>query len=65
MPGYAPPVTLETARDRRIVRIAGAGAGIDHDIDGRQLMLVLAKGFSDQSLEAIAFDRAADDPCGD
>ena len=55
---------LETARDRCVVRIARAGARVDDEIDGRQFMLMLAKRFPDQTLDAIAAYRVANDAGG-
>ena len=55
---------LETARDRCVVRIARAGARVDDEIDGRQFMLMLAKRFPDQTLDAIAADRIPNDAGG-
>lgn len=55
---------LETADDRRVVRVARAGARIDDDIHGRQFMLMLAKRFAHQALDTVAPYRSADDAGG-
>lgn len=57
-------MTLEAARDRRVVGIAGAGARIDDDVDGGQFMLVVSKRFANQPLQAITSNGAADDSGG-
>lgn len=54
-------MALETAHDRRIVGIARACTGVDDDVDGGQLMIVVAKRFPNQSLQAIPTDRITDD----
>ena len=54
-------MTLETAHDRCVVGITGARAGVDDDVDGRQLMLVMSKRFANQALQVIALDRTTDD----
>jgi hypothetical protein len=52
---------FEAARDRGIVRVARTGTCIDDDVDGGQLMLMQAKRFSDQTLDAIATYGSTDD----
>jgi len=56
---------LEAAHERRVVRVACAGAGIDHDVDRRQLMLMETKRFTDDALDAIAAYGVADHTSGD
>jgi hypothetical protein len=56
---------LETARDRCIVRVARTGARIDDEIHCGQFMLMLAKRFPDQTLDAIAAHRIPHDAGGD
>jgi hypothetical protein len=58
-------MSLETARDGGVVRIARTGARIDDEIHCGQLMLVLAKRFPDQALDAIAAHRIPHDAGGD
>ena len=55
---------LEAARDRCVVRIARAGARIDDEIHCGQFMLMLAKRFPDQTLDAIAAHRIPNDAGG-
>ena len=55
---------FEATHDRRVVGISSAGASIDDDVDGGQLMLVVSKRFANQSLEVIASDSTADDAGG-
>ena len=45
---------FKTTCDGWIICITSARARIDDDIDGRQLMLVKPKRFSDQAFDAIA-----------
>ena len=52
---------LETAHDRGVVGVACACAGVDDDVDGGQIMLVLSKRFANQALQVIASDRITDD----
>jgi hypothetical protein len=52
---------FETAYDARIVGITSTGAGIDDDVDGGQLMVVMSKRFANQSLQLVASNGAADD----
>jgi hypothetical protein len=56
---------LETANDRGIVRVAGAGPCVDDEIHRGQLVLILAEGLAYQALDAIAPDCTADDAGGD
>ena len=56
---------LETARDRRIVRVARGGARVDYEIHCGQLMLMLAKRFPDQAFDAIAAHRIPHHAGGD
>jgi hypothetical protein len=56
---------FEAARDRCVVRIARAGARIDDEIHCGQLMLMLAKRFPDETLDAIATHRIPHDAGGD
>ncbi|HEY7641162.1 MAG TPA: hypothetical protein VH814_15655 [Steroidobacteraceae bacterium] len=56
---------LETARDRCVVRISRARARVDYEIHCGQLMLMLAKRFPDQALDAIAAHRISHDAGGD
>ena len=58
---HRPPVTLETAGDRCIVGVARARSGVDDDVDGRQLMMMVSKRFANQALQVIATDRTTDD----
>jgi len=62
---YRSPVPLEAARDRCVVGAARAGARIDDQIHCGQLMLMLAKRFPDEPLDAIAADCIPDDAGGD
>ena len=55
---------FETANDGRVVCVARAAACVDDDIDGWQFMLVLAKRFADEALDAITPYRSADDAGG-
>lgn len=57
-------MAFEAAHDRRVVGVAGAGACIDDDVDGGQLMLMMAKRFANQSLQVIASNGTADDAGG-
>src|ERR1044071_2856312 len=52
-------MTFQAAQDAGVVGITSTGAGIDHDVDVGQLMLMLAKGFSDQAFDPIAPNSAA------
>ena len=56
---------LEAVRDRCVVGVARAGARVDDEIDCGQFMLVLAKRFPDETLDAIAADRIPHDAGGD
>ena len=56
---------LEAACDGCVVRIARAGARVDYEIHCGQLMLVLAKRFPDEALDAIATYRIPHDAGGD
>ena len=56
---------FEAVRDRCVVRIARAGARIDDEIHCGQFMLMLAKRFPDETLDAIAADRIPNDAGGD
>ena len=56
---------LEAACDGCVVRIARAGARVDYEIHCGQLMLVLAKRFPDETLDAIATYRIPHDAGGD
>jgi hypothetical protein len=58
-------VLFEAACDRCVVRIARTGARIDDEIHCGQIMLMLAKRFTDQTLDAIATHRIANDAGGD
>jgi len=58
-------VPLEAARDRCIVRVARGCARVDYEIHCRQLMLMLAKRFTDETLDAIAAHRIPHDAGGD
>jgi hypothetical protein len=58
---HGAPMLLEAAHDRRVVRIASTGAGVDDDVDGRQLMAMVSKRFANQPLQVIAPDRTTDD----
>lgn len=57
-------MTLEAAANAGVVSFTDTRARIDDDIDIRQLMLMLAEGFSDQSLDSIALDCTANDAGG-
>jgi hypothetical protein len=52
---------FEAAHDCRVVGIASTRAGIDDDVDGGQLMVMVSKRFANQSLQVIASDRISDD----
>jgi hypothetical protein len=56
---------FEAARDCCVVRIACAGARIDDEIHCGQFMLMLAKRFTDQTLDAITTHRIPNDAGGD
>ena len=56
---------FEAAHDRCVVRIARAGARIDDEIHRGQFMLMLAKRFPDQALDAITTHRIPHDAGGD
>ena len=56
---------LEAARDRCVVRVARSRARVDYEIHCGQLMLMLAKRFPDEPLDAIAADCISDDAGGD
>lgn len=58
-------MALEAACDRGVVGIARTGARVDDEIDGGQFMLMLAKRLANQTLDAIATHRIADDAGGD
>ena len=55
---------FEAARDRCVVRIARTGARIDDEIHCGQFMLMLAKRFTDQALDAITTHRIPNDAGG-
>lgn len=57
-------MTLETARECGVVRIARSRACIDDEIHSRQLMLMVAKRLADQALDVIAPDRITDNASG-
>ena len=56
---------LEAARDRCVVRVARSRARVDYEIHCGQLMLMLAKRFPDETLDAIAAHRIPHDAGGD
>jgi hypothetical protein len=56
---------FETADDGGIVRVAGAAARIDDDVDRGKVMLMQPERFPDEALDSIAADRASDDSGGD
>jgi len=56
---------FEATCDRRVVRIACAGARIDDEIHRWQLMLMLAKRFPNETFDAIATHGIPDDAGGD
>ena len=58
---HRPPMPFETACDRCVVGVAGPRSGVDDDVDGRQVMLVVSKRFANQALQVIATDRTTDD----
>lgn len=62
---YRSPMLFEAARDRCVVRIPRTGARIDDEIHCGQFMLMLAKRFTDQTLDAITTHRIANDAGGD
>jgi len=64
LPDHRPPVLFEALRDGCITRIACCRARIDHNIHGRQFVLVRAERFTHESLDAIATHRATDDTRG-
>jgi hypothetical protein len=55
---------FETARDRCVVRVARGRARVDYEIHCGQLMLMLAKRFTDETLDAIAAYCIPDDAGG-
>lgn len=59
------PMPFEAARDRCVIRIARTGARIDDEIHCGQFMLMLAKRFPDEALDAIAAHRIPNDAGGD
>lgn len=56
---------FEAAHDRGVVRIARTGTRIDDEIHCGQLMLMLAKRFPDQALDAITAHRIPHDAGSD
>jgi hypothetical protein len=56
---------LEAARDRGVVRVARGRARVDYEIHCGQLMLMLAKRFPNETLDAIAAHRIPHDAGGD
>ena len=56
---------FEAARDRCVVRIARGRARVDYEIHCGQLMLVLAKRFPNEALDAIAAHCIPHDAGGD
>jgi len=56
---------LKAARDCGVVRVARPSARIDYEIHCGQLMLMLAKRFPDETLDAIAAHRIPHDAGGD
>jgi hypothetical protein len=56
---------LEAACDRCVVRVARSRARVDYEIHCGQLMLMLAKRFPDETLDAIAAHRIPHDAGGD
>ena len=56
---------LEAARDCGVVRVARSRARIDYEIHCGQLMLMLAKRFPDETLDAITAHRVSHDAGGD
>jgi hypothetical protein len=52
---------FEAAHDCRVVSVASTRAGVDDDVDGGQLMVVMSKRFANQSLQVIASNRIPDD----
>ena len=56
---------LEAARDGCVVRVARSRARIHYEIHCGQLMLMLAKRFPDETLDAIAAHRIPHDAGGD
>jgi hypothetical protein len=56
---------FEAARDRCVVRIARGRARVDYEIHCGQLMLMLAKRFPNEALDAIASHRIPHDAGGD
>ena len=55
---------FEAARDRRVVRIAGTRTRIDDDVHRGQFMLMLTKGFPNQTLDAVTPHGVADSAGG-
>ena len=51
---HAQPVPFETAHDTGIICVARAGARIDDDIHGGQIVLMLSKRLTYQPLDSIA-----------
>jgi hypothetical protein len=56
---------LEAACDCSVIRVARSRARIDYEIHCGQLMLMLAKRFPDETLDAIAAHRIPHDAGGD
>jgi hypothetical protein len=56
---------FEAARDGCVVRVARCGARVDYQIHCGQLMLMLAKRFPDEALDAITTHRIPHDAGGD
>ena len=59
-PGKTLPELDELAGKLRIVQVAEALAGHDHDIPASQIALLLAECFADLALQTVALDREPD-----
>ena len=56
---------FQALRKRRVVCIASAGARVDYDVHRGQFMLMQTKRFTNQTLDAIATNRIADQASSD
>ncbi len=59
IPIESSPHTVQLAMKGLVVQLARTSSGQYHDIDGRQIMLCQANGFSDEPLETIALNGKA------
>ena len=56
---------FQALRKRRVISIASAGARVDYDVHRGQFMLMQTKRFTNQTLDAIATNRIADQASSD